>query len=444
MALRAEGETIGSLAAISRSATGGFPEGVQDALEALARRAGPALFNALRFTEARELAELDSLTGLHNRRLFYEFLAREIARARRYERYVSVIVFDLDDFKRINDRIGHLGGDTVLVEVADAVRSAVRVTDIPCRVGGDEFAVILPESAATMPNCSQTGSRSRSARRRSRRSGRSASRRAWRSFAARTPRPTCSSAPTTPCSAPRAPARHGSWRAELNRALRSWTVGAWALVATLALAGASHGAPGTAHLNIGTPGECEAGVELDGPPRFFCDLISFTQAGGWALVPSNTMLVAAPARPGAASSFTVTTGMREFGSFAAFAAAEIPIAKQLVHPGSTTVFVDRATLPAGAAFTVTVHLPDGVVHELVGVLYKKTPYLISTVATTDADQLALQQMIESADFEHPAGVSTHLVVSMDWTTRLPLPAVSARSRSPRGTSRSASAAGRPS
>ena len=114
VALRAEGETIGSLAAISRSTAEGFPQGVQDALEALARRAGPALFNALRFTEARELAELDSLTGLHNRRLFYEFLAREIARARHYEaRYVyPVIGFDLDDFKQINGaRSAILGGD---------------------------------------------------------------------------------------------------------------------------------------------------------------------------------------------------------------------------------------------------------------------------------------------------------------------------------------------
>ncbi|HEX4519254.1 MAG TPA: sensor domain-containing diguanylate cyclase [Gaiellaceae bacterium] len=147
VALRAEGESIGSLAAISRSTANGFPQGAQEALESLARRAGPALWNALRFTEARELAELDSLTGLHNRRLFYEFLAREIARARRYERFVSVIVFDLDDFKRINDRLGHLGGDAVLMGVSEAVRSAVRETDIPCRVGGDEFAVILPESS---------------------------------------------------------------------------------------------------------------------------------------------------------------------------------------------------------------------------------------------------------------------------------------------------------
>jgi diguanylate cyclase (GGDEF)-like protein len=147
VSLRAGGETIGSLAAVTRSTTGGFSEPAATALEGLARRAGPAIWNAMRFTEAREQAELDSLTGLHNRRLFYEFLGREIARAERYERHVSLIVFDLDDFKRINDRIGHLGGDGVLTEVASRVRSVVRATDIPCRVGGDEFAVILPEAS---------------------------------------------------------------------------------------------------------------------------------------------------------------------------------------------------------------------------------------------------------------------------------------------------------
>jgi diguanylate cyclase (GGDEF)-like protein len=147
VSLRAEGETIGSLAAVARSTTGGFSESAETALEGLARRAGPAIWNAIRFTEAREQAELDSLTGLHNRRLFYEFLGREIARAERYERFVSLIVFDLDDFKRINDRIGHLGGDGVLTDVADRVRGVVRATDIPCRVGGDEFAVILPEAS---------------------------------------------------------------------------------------------------------------------------------------------------------------------------------------------------------------------------------------------------------------------------------------------------------
>ena len=187
----------------------------------------------------------------------------------------------------------------------------------------------------------------------------------------------------------------------------------------LAFAGISHGASKAPHLNISTPGECEAGIELDGAPRFFCDLISFTEPAGWELEASNAMLVAAPSRTGAASSFTVTTGKRRFGSFAAFAAAETPIARRLVNPGSTQVFVEQQTLPAGLALSVTVHLPDGAVHEFVGVLYKKTPYLISTVANGDADQLAIQQMIASADFEHPPGISRHVLVSMNWTASLP-------------------------
>ena len=116
-------------------------------LETLALRAGPAIENARRFREARQLADLDALTGLHNRRYFHETLARECSRAHRYERKLSLIVFDLDDFKEINDRIGHLAGDTVLAEAAERVRDVVRTADIACRVGGDEFAVILPESS---------------------------------------------------------------------------------------------------------------------------------------------------------------------------------------------------------------------------------------------------------------------------------------------------------
>ena len=115
-------------------------------LEDLAERAAPAIENARRFREARQLADLDALTGLHNRRYFHETLARECARAHRYGRQLSLVVFDLDDFKDVNDRIGHLAGDAVLAEAAERVREVVRSADIPCRVGGDEFAVILPES----------------------------------------------------------------------------------------------------------------------------------------------------------------------------------------------------------------------------------------------------------------------------------------------------------
>ncbi|MGH3103165.1 MAG: diguanylate cyclase [Gaiellaceae bacterium] len=144
--LRSEAEPLGQLAVFTRSAERAFAEGELDALEQLARRAGPAIANAALFREARQLADLDSLTGLHNRRYFHETLAREVARGHRYDRRLALIVFDLDDFKAINDRIGHLAGDAVLADAAERVREVVRSADIACRVGGDEFAVILPES----------------------------------------------------------------------------------------------------------------------------------------------------------------------------------------------------------------------------------------------------------------------------------------------------------
>jgi diguanylate cyclase (GGDEF)-like protein len=147
VALRAQGEVIGSMAAISRSNESPFNQGVQGHLDGLARKAGIAISNALRYVEARELAELDPLTGLYNRRLFDEFLTREIARARRYERALSLIVFDVDDFKRINDRLGHPAGDTVLVAIAESVRAVTRESDIACRFAGDEFCIIVPESS---------------------------------------------------------------------------------------------------------------------------------------------------------------------------------------------------------------------------------------------------------------------------------------------------------
>jgi diguanylate cyclase (GGDEF)-like protein len=149
LAVPVHGETgpMGFLAVFSRSASYRFEEEVTRELEELANRAGPAIANARRFREARELADLDALTGLHNRRYFHETLAREVARAQRYGRQLALVVFDLDDFKAINDRIGHLAGDAVLAEIAERVRGVVRTADIACRVGGDEFAVILPESS---------------------------------------------------------------------------------------------------------------------------------------------------------------------------------------------------------------------------------------------------------------------------------------------------------
>ena len=157
--LPADGATVGHLAIFTRSTERRFGEDALRRLEEIAERAGPALENARRFRDARELADLDALTGLHNQRYFHEALAREVARAQRYERDLALVVFDLDDFKAVNDRIGHLAGDAVLADVAERIRAVVRSADIACRVGGDEFAVILPE--ATLDDAEQLARRVR-------------------------------------------------------------------------------------------------------------------------------------------------------------------------------------------------------------------------------------------------------------------------------------------
>jgi diguanylate cyclase (GGDEF)-like protein len=136
---------IGWLGVLSRDPDVRFGGDDVRRLEELAERVAPAIENARRFREARQLADLDSLTGLHNRRYFHETLAREVDRALRYQRRLSLVIVDVDGFKEINDRIGHLAGDAVLAEIADRIRQVVRSADIPCRVGGDEFAVIVPE-----------------------------------------------------------------------------------------------------------------------------------------------------------------------------------------------------------------------------------------------------------------------------------------------------------
>jgi diguanylate cyclase (GGDEF)-like protein len=145
--LRADSsEALGTLAVFWRGSDRSAAEEELAELEELAAACGPAIRNAQRFREARRLADLDALTGLHNRRYFHETLERECVRAERYERRLALILVDVDDFKAINDRLGHLGGDSVLATVSERLRSVVRRADVPCRIGGDEFAVILPES----------------------------------------------------------------------------------------------------------------------------------------------------------------------------------------------------------------------------------------------------------------------------------------------------------
>jgi diguanylate cyclase (GGDEF)-like protein len=93
-----------------------------------------------------DLAFRDGLTGLYNHRYFQEEMERELERSKRYEREFSLIIFDIDHFKKINDAYGHPVGDQVLMEVSRTAEQAVRKADIVARYGGEEFAVILPET----------------------------------------------------------------------------------------------------------------------------------------------------------------------------------------------------------------------------------------------------------------------------------------------------------
>ena len=107
-----------------------------------------AMDNAQIRARLEHLAQTDSLTGLYNHRYFHERLRAELTRASRSHDTVAVLMFDLDDFKRVNDIYGHAVGDQILVAVADSVRSIVRASDVVCRVGGEEFGVIMPSCDA--------------------------------------------------------------------------------------------------------------------------------------------------------------------------------------------------------------------------------------------------------------------------------------------------------
>jgi two-component system cell cycle response regulator len=97
--------------------------------------------------EIYRLMTMDGLTGVHNRRYFNESLEKEASRCKRYDRTFSLIVFDIDHFKKINDTHGHLAGDAVLRQLGSILKGRVRRDDTLARTGGEEFAVILPEIA---------------------------------------------------------------------------------------------------------------------------------------------------------------------------------------------------------------------------------------------------------------------------------------------------------
>ena len=115
-------------------------------LSNLASEAGLALEVVSIFDNMKIMAVTDGLTGLYNHREFYQSLRRELDRARRYRHTLTLLMIDVDDFKRFNDRFGHPAGDTALRRIGELLRKCARTTDIIARYGGEEFAIILPES----------------------------------------------------------------------------------------------------------------------------------------------------------------------------------------------------------------------------------------------------------------------------------------------------------
>jgi two-component system, cell cycle response regulator len=95
--------------------------------------------------EIYRLTTVDGLTQVYNKRYFLETLEREMGRAQRYGRDLSLIMFDIDHFKQVNDTFGHLAGDYVLKQLASVIRARIRREDVLARYGGEEFAIVLPE-----------------------------------------------------------------------------------------------------------------------------------------------------------------------------------------------------------------------------------------------------------------------------------------------------------
>ena len=116
-------------------------------LESVADISAGAIQNAHYFEQAQQLAYRDGLTGIYNRRYFEMQIASEIERASRYDGRMAIIMVDIDHFKRLNDEFGHLLGDEVLRQVSAVFGQQLRKVDVVCRYGGEEFAILVPQTS---------------------------------------------------------------------------------------------------------------------------------------------------------------------------------------------------------------------------------------------------------------------------------------------------------
>lgn len=144
--LKSKNKKLGLLGIARADGLGDFSEDDLNLFSLIGNQSAIGIGNALSHERAQELAITDELTKCYTRRHFRECLEEEIRRAKRYKKVFSLAMFDIDDFKVINDRYGHVQGDKVLIEMSKLVKNTLRDTDLICRYGGEEFVIVMPET----------------------------------------------------------------------------------------------------------------------------------------------------------------------------------------------------------------------------------------------------------------------------------------------------------